>query len=248
MPYGEAGIGGGGGGGGGGGTAQISASQMPDLYNPLKYARFVWECFGTGNSLPSPLGSSSTSSTFAQAAESGRIGVLELTSSTTANGNAWNGAVLTSIPISSNPTITYYFKTPATIDPLTNIQVGLFVIAGGTDRTCLDINGTSGKFTNIINGVAVSSSSTYTFTPSTWYVVRMTISSSGFTGVLYSETGVSLLSHTMAAPLSNTGTVPTTATGLRASNSGTVAVPMVRIDFFEYVINLGSSTRTYIDN
>ncbi|ACG60356.1 gp34 virion protein [Iodobacter phage PhiPLPE] len=234
---------------GGGSNGPLPPASIPDLYNPNKTARFFWECFGSGTGMPSPLGSTTTNATWAQVADGSRVGVVEATSSTTANGFAWLGAGTQGVPLLAAPIMTFYFKTPTVIDAASIIKIGLTVnVAGNNDVTGIDIQGATAKITNIINGVANQTSGSITLVANTWYTARINFTSAtSVTCTLYSAAGASLLTNTMTAPFAITATVPATFNGLKASNSGVVSVPMVRIDAYELVVNTSVSDRVYID-
>lgn len=233
----------------GSGSAPLPAAAIPDLYNPNKIFRLFWDCLGSATSMPSPLGTTSTNATWAQASESNRIGVLEATSSTTANGFAWLGAGTLGTPLITAPILTFYVKTPAVIDAATSIKIGLTVnVAGNNDITGIDIAGTTARITNVINSVANQTSGSITIAANTWYTARINFTSANsVTCTLYSATGVSLLTSTMTSPFASTATTPATFNGLKASNSGVVSVPMVRVDAYELIVNTSVSDRVYLD-
>jgi hypothetical protein len=228
--------------GGGGGGTKIQPAQMPDLYDPNKTIRHVYDCNTTaGGTAPMPATTSNfNSATSTQTAmEDNRPCVFELTSSTTANSSCAVGFVVAAAPPASNPTLTVYFKTPAVMDANTSITIGNNS-QGSTDKSGLEIVGSTLQGKVVVGGTTTQSGGTYTVSANTWYIARII-----YTGLssavckLYSATGTELYSFTITVTI-----FVGTAVGLRATNSGTVAVSMCKVDFIEIITPI--SNRFYL--
>ncbi len=230
------------GGGGASGGTKIQPAQMPDLYDPNKTIRHIYDCnAGASQILPAPAfqGPWNSGTVTQVAVDSNRPCVYEFVSSTTASSGFHVSFSVSGAPPTAKPTLTVYFKMPAVIDANTNIQIGNHQ-QGQADRSGFDINGSTLQGKVIVGGVTTQSGGTYTMTADTWYIARIAYTSdSAAVCTLYSESGVSLYTFTIttAMYLGN-------FTGIRTQNSGTVAKVLCRLDMIELIIPI--SNRFYL--
>lgn len=212
----------------------LQPTQIPTLYDPNKTMRFVQDFVASNTSaivapfVGSGIGAATTSLI---AADGNRVCVWDVQSSTTANSSISCGLQATSMPHAAKPVLTVYFKMPAVINANTVIQIGTHA-ASSADRTGLEISGTTCQGKVVIGGTATATGGTYTVTADTWYIGRVMYggdSSAAFE--LYSDTGTKLYTYT-----ANTALFAGANIGFRATNSGTAALSMCRVDMMEIVV------------
>jgi hypothetical protein len=230
---------------GGGGAADpnvpLPSTQIPNKYNPNKTVRYVYDCMSVTAVLPFNNGviASGTVNIIGFESEN-RVCVWDIYSSTTANSGAWLGLSQVGCPHSANPVFTVHFKTPAAFDANSVIQIGTSS-TGGTDRSAIEITGSTAQVKNIVGGSTTASGGTYTLTANTWYIARIEYKGdSNAVFSIYSETGTLLYTYTVTVALFNGASIC-----VRAFNSGTVAKQLVKLDYME--VSFPVNNRYYLE-
>jgi hypothetical protein len=230
--------------GGGGGlspSTPLEPSQIPNLYNPNKTVRYTYDFMSITPITPFAGGvfNSGTFTLIGYESEN-RVCVWDVNSSTTANSGAHCGILQTGCPHSAKPIITVHFKTPSAIDANSVIQIGTYSNTG-TDRSAIEISGSSAQVKNVVGGTATDSGGTYTVAANTWYIARVKYNSdSSAVFSLYSENGALLYTHTVNVALFNGALL-----GIKTFNTGTVAKSLARFDFIE--LSFPVNNRYYLE-
>lgn len=231
--------------GGGGGlspTTPLEPTQIPNLYNPNRTVRHVYDFMSITPTSPF-LGSALNSGTFPVIGyeSENRVCLWDVSSSTTANSGAWCGISQGGCPHSAKPILTVHFKTPSVFDANSVIQIGTISNAS-TDRSAIEISGSgSAQVKNIVGGSTTDSGGTYSLATNTWYIARVKYNSdSNAVFSLYTENGVLLYTYTVTFALFNGATI-----GIKAFNTGTVAKSLARFDFIE--VSFPVNNRYYLE-
>lgn len=225
-------------------TDKAVLTDVPAAYNPNKVMRFVSDFVANnGVGFTQPFTCTVVSAaTMAVIGSDGadHVCLWDISSSTTAGSGLHVGAQLNALPHSAKPTLTFYFKMPTVINANTLIQIGTSTNASA-DRTCLEISGSTAQARVVVGGITTASGGTYTMAADTWYIARVVYGGdNNATFSLYSATGTQLYTYT-----ANTALFAGQHIGFRATNSGVLAVPMLRADMIEITIPI--SGRYYLE-
>lgn len=159
------------------------------------------------------------------------VGIFQISSSTTANSGVTITVPHILVPVSSNPTLTLCFKTPASFNANSTIMIGTIGVTVTSDRHGLQIIGDTAQSIVVNGGSTTSSGGFYLMSANTWYIAKIEIkNSSNIVCTLYADNGASVYTHT-----ANTALTTSSVFGIRAINSGTTALSICNVDYINVV-------------
>lgn len=135
----------------------------------------------------------------------------------------------------------FIFSLPVTVTTVTSTRMGFqdsTTVTEPVDGMYISIVDTTLKGDCISNSSETPTASTYTLVANTWYRVKITLNAAATlaTFTLYSAAGAVLWTDTVASNIP-TGAGRFVGHGVVSTNSGTVAVQLITLDYMDISIN-----------
>lgn len=174
------------------------------------------------------------------AGDANHPGILQISSSTTANSGAYIRTEITAFLIAGGERAEFIFRIPNLTN--TTVRMGFLDTGTSTDATdgvYIEVPSTGDAVLKTANNNTRTTSATIaTLAANTWYraVIEVAGGAASATGSIFNGAGTLLGSQT------NTTNIPTaagreTGHGIVATNSGTTAVAILQIDYMNLAIN-----------